>query len=115
MSGRSRMNDCNRDLPCIPLLEILCSVQHHRSNPLPDSCQVMLIPISNKHALPIRRFHQIFQGIQLPVMYVFYCSVLIIDRPVCHLHQLVGQSGGIYRINITVLIWNQHVFLKLMV
>lgn len=48
-------------------------------------------------------------------MDVFYRSVFIIDRSICHLHQLVGQSGGIYRINITVLIWNQHVFFKLMV
>ena len=108
-----RVDHRYRNLPGIPPPHILRRIQLHGLHPLPYPLQVMPVPVSHQHRLPVRRLHQILQSLQLPVMDTPHPAVLVIDRPVRHLQQLVGEPGGVHRVNIPVRKRQQHIFLQL--
>ena len=108
MSGRGRMNQGNRDVSRVPVLDVGAALDvPHRNlqvcQMLDDALPVMLEPVSYQHRLSIGGFDQVFQCFQLVVVDAPRFAVLIVDSAIAHLQQLSCQRCGIGSVYVAVL------------
>ena len=96
MSGRCRVDQCDRDVPGIPVLDVSAAldvpdIDLQLRQMADDTLPVMLKPISYQHRLSVGGFDQVFEGFQLVVVDDSCFAVLVIDRAIAHLQQLPCQ------------------------
>ena len=110
MTGARWMHDGYRNFSRIPVgnvgarFDLSCI-----GETLPDAEKIMLEPIRDQHGFPVCSFDQILQRIQLLVVDVVDVLVFIVDRAVCHLHQLVRQGRGVDGIDFRVVQFGDHI------
>ena len=96
MSGRCRVDQCDRDVPGIPVLDVSAALDvpdfdFQLRQMVDDTLPVMLEPVGHQHRLSVGRFDQVFEGFQLVIMDDPCLTVLVIDRAIAHLQQLPCQ------------------------
>ena len=80
-----------------------------------DALPVMLEPVRHQHRLTVGRFDQILQHLQLPAVDAADLFVLVIDRAVGHLQQLVGKRRGVGGVDVPVLQRDDEILFELVV
>ena len=78
MTGRGRVDDCDRYLSGIPVGDVLTGFYFSHIEAFLDTGEVVLEPVSHKDRFAICRFDDIFQSIQLPIMELDDIAVIII-------------------------------------
>ena len=96
MSGRCRMDQGDRDVSSIPILDVgtpldIPDFDLQLRQMVDDTLPVMLEPLGHQHRLSVGRFDQVFESFQLVVMDDSCFAVLVIDRAIAHLQQLPCQ------------------------
>lgn len=107
MSGRCRVDQCNRDVPGVPILDVSAALDvpdfdFQLRQMADDTLPVMLKPVSYQHRLSIGRLDQVFEGFQLVVVNDSRFAILVIDRAIAHLQQLPCQGCSIGSVYVTV-------------
>ena len=90
MSGRCRMDQCDWDVPNVPIFDIGTALDvpdfdFQLRQMVDDTLPVMLEPVGHQNRLSVRRFYQVFECFELVVMDDSRLTVLIIDSAVAHL------------------------------
>ena len=96
MSGRCRMDQGDRDVSSIPILDVgtaldIPDFDLQLRQMVDDTLPVMLKPVSYQHRLSVGGFDQVFESFQLVVVNDSRLAVLVIDRAIAHLQQLPCQ------------------------
>jgi len=117
MSSRCRVDQGNRDLAGIPILDVIAGLDvAHRDLELrqmvDDALSVMLEPVRHQHRLAVGGFDQVFQCFQLVVVQNSRLAVFVIDRAIAHLQQFSSQRCSIGSIYIPILQGDQEVLLE---
>ena len=68
MTGRGRMDDCDRYLSGIPVGDVLTGFYFSHIKAFLDTGEVVLEPVSHKDRFAVCGFDDIFQSIQFSVM-----------------------------------------------
>ena len=68
MTGRGRVDDCDRYLSGIPVGDVLTVFYFSHIEAFLDTGEVVLEPVSHKDRFAVCRFDDIFQSIQLSIM-----------------------------------------------
>lgn len=63
--------------------------------PFRYAAEVMPEPVCDKQRSAVHTLDNILKGIQLPVVYWNDLTGVIVNRTVCHLRQLIAETGGI--------------------
>ena len=75
----------------------------------------MLVPVHDKHGLPVGGFDQILQRIQLFIMDNPHIVKLVVAGAVGKLEELVGEDGCVERQDIPIRIGQKHIPFHLLV
>ena len=118
VAGGCRLSDGNRNLSCVPILQIGGGFQFPHadgilravlSEPLLNAGQIMLVGVHHQHRLTVRRLDEILQRIQLFIVNHADVVELVIYCAVGKLQQLTCQRCRVQRQHVAVRVGKQHV------